>query len=197
MSEEREREEGRVKVKDRRRFVLDDDGNVVERPDAEPRERTDAAPDLIESAQQQPEPAAPLQPAAPQPAPEAAPEPGASQGTPPSEPSGDGQSAQEQLQTQIFLEFLNSLAHSMLVHLGEVPDPGSGIVRENLEAAQQTLEILSVLRQKTDGNLTAQESRLFDQLLYELMMRFRQKVEQMSQPGPGPAGPAGAPRGGN
>lgn len=165
---------GRVKVVDRRRYALDEQGELVSRPDAQPR---DPEPET-------PTPAAPPPPpATPSVAPSAA-----------QAPAGAGKapalSAEEQAYAQkIFLEFLNGLAHSMLAQLGEVPDPGSGIVREDLEGARQTLEMLSVLRHKTEGNLTAQESRMFDSLLYELMMRFRQRVEGMA----GARGPGGRP----
>jgi len=42
----------------------------------------------------------------------------------------------------------------------------------NLAAAQQIIDILSLLEQKTRGNLTAEERQLMEQLLYELRMRF-------------------------
>jgi hypothetical protein len=42
----------------------------------------------------------------------------------------------------------------------------------NLAAAQQIIDILSLLEQKTRGNLTAEERQLLEQLLYELRMRY-------------------------
>jgi len=201
MSEEEEREEaqsGKVKVVDRRRFVLDDEGDVVERPDAPASEH----------------------PKVSVPPPGAGPQGGAQSGSAPagradagtqsqagggpgdSQQASQQQSAQEpgqgqdgsgaeaaadQATTELFLGFLNSMAHSMLIHLGEVAEPTSGLVRQNLEGAQQTLEILSVLRQKTQGNLTPQEARTFDSLLYELMARFRDQAEAAAQPPPGGA----------
>jgi hypothetical protein len=197
MSEEREQEEqsSRVKVVDRRRYALDEQGDVVTRPDAQPRE-----PEPEPAPMPPPAPAAgsgagiaagpaaqaaaPTAPTAP-----AAPPPDAA--TPPAG-KAPALSAEEQAYAQqVFLEFLNGLAHSMLAQLGEVPDPGSGLVREDLEGARQTLEMLSVLRHKTEGNLTAQEARMFDGLLYELMMRFRQRVEGVA----GGAGRGGQPGG--
>ena len=191
--EQHEGQEGKVKVTDRRRFVLDDDGNIVERPDAPQRQRAVVAgdDDAPKAQSQKPPSAGPA--GAPQPdaggaaaGPAAAPT-AAGPASPPAGAAGtDGADEQpsdeERMATQIFVEFLNSLAHSLLVHLGETPDPGSGLVRENLEAAQQTLEILGVLRKKTDGNLTPQEARMFDSLIYELMMRFRQKLEAKQTP---------------
>ena len=72
-----------------------------------------------------------------------------------------------------FTAFVVSLAHTAAVHFGDIPDPVSGEPGEpNLPAAQQMIEILSLLEVKTRGNLTAEERQVLDQLLYELRMRY-------------------------
>ncbi len=197
---EQEKQSGRVKVVDRRRYALDEQGDVVARPDAEPRE-PEPVPAVIPPQAQASAAGAGIaagpaaQPTAPATPADPAPPPG-----PPADaaaqPTGKAPalSTEEQAYAQqVFLEFLNGLAHSMLAQLGEVPDPGSGLVREDLEGARQTLEMLSVLRHKTEGNLTAQEARMFDGLLYELMMRFRQRVEGVAGSAARPGQPGGIP----
>ena len=72
-----------------------------------------------------------------------------------------------------FAAFVLSLAHTAAVHFGDVPDPVTGVQSAaNLPAAQQMIDILSLLEEKTRGNLTAEERQLLDQLLYELRLRF-------------------------
>ncbi len=72
-----------------------------------------------------------------------------------------------------FVGFVLSLAHTAAYHFGDVPDPISGQSGPiNLAAAQQIIDILSLLEQKTRGNLTAEERQLMEQLLYELGMRL-------------------------
>ena len=72
-----------------------------------------------------------------------------------------------------FVGFVLSLAHTAAFHFGDVPDPVSGETgTANLAAAQQIIDILSLLEQKTRGNLTAEERQLLEQLLYELRMRY-------------------------
>jgi hypothetical protein len=72
-----------------------------------------------------------------------------------------------------FAGFVLSLAHTAAVHFGDVADPISGQTFEpNLAAAQQMIEILGLLEQKTRGNLSAEERQLLEQLLYELRLRF-------------------------
>lgn len=71
-----------------------------------------------------------------------------------------------------FQTFLFSLASSAMLHLGEVPDPDTNAPNVNLALAQQTIDILSMLREKTAGNLTEEEDAAFSRLLYDLRLRF-------------------------
>jgi len=72
-----------------------------------------------------------------------------------------------------FTAFVLSLASSAAIHFGDLADPESGEkTAPNLEAASQMIEILSLLEQKTRGNLSPEEQQLLEQLLYELGMRF-------------------------
>ena len=72
-----------------------------------------------------------------------------------------------------FVAFVLSLAHTAAVHLGDTEDPVSGKKMEpHLPAAQQMIEILGLLEEKTRGNLTAEERQLLEQILYELRLRF-------------------------
>jgi hypothetical protein len=72
-----------------------------------------------------------------------------------------------------FPAFVLSLAHTAAVHFGDIPDPVTGrAAAPNLDAAQQMIGILSLLEQKTRGNLTAEERQLLEQILYELRLRY-------------------------
>jgi hypothetical protein len=71
-----------------------------------------------------------------------------------------------------FSSLLLSLGSSALVHLGEMEHPDDAAVSKNLPLAKQTLDILAMLQEKTRGNLTEDESKLLEQLLYELRMKY-------------------------
>jgi hypothetical protein len=72
-----------------------------------------------------------------------------------------------------FTAFVLSLASTAAIHFGDLPDPISGQrAAMNLEGATQMIEILSLLEQKTRGNLTAEEREVLGQILFELRMRF-------------------------
>jgi len=74
-----------------------------------------------------------------------------------------------------FTAFVLSLASTAAIHFGDLADPVSGERgTPNLEGATQMIEILSLLEQKTRGNLTAEEREVLGQVLYELRMRVVQ-----------------------
>jgi hypothetical protein len=71
--------------------------------------------------------------------------------------------------------FVLSLASTAAVHFGDLPDPATGSRGEpDLDSAARVIELLTMLQEKTKGNLIEQESRLIDDLLYELRLRFVQ-----------------------
>ncbi len=74
-----------------------------------------------------------------------------------------------------FASFLLSLATTGMVHVGEMPEPSTGQKMEDLEAARQMIDILAILKEKTEGNLSAEESQLLENVLYELRMKFMGK----------------------
>ena len=69
-----------------------------------------------------------------------------------------------------------SLGSSVIVHLGEAPDPTSGQKRDkpDLTMAQQSIDLLAMLQEKTRGNLTADEARFLDNMLFDLRMLYVQ-----------------------
>ena len=74
-----------------------------------------------------------------------------------------------------FTGFILSLATTAAVHFGDIADPSTGAPAEpNLEAASQMIELIALMQEKTKGNLTDNEARLLEDLLYELRMRFVQ-----------------------
>ena len=73
-----------------------------------------------------------------------------------------------------FYDLAAILAEPVQVYLGDLPLP-DGASAENLEMARLHIDVLTVLRQKTAGNLTAQESAFLEDLLYRLRLRYVQK----------------------
>jgi len=64
------------------------------------------------------------------------------------------------------------LASSALVNLGEAADPATGERVLDLEQAKEAIDLLGLLRTKTNGNRTEQETHLLEEMLYDLQLRF-------------------------
>ena len=58
------------------------------------------------------------------------------------------------------------------MHLGELPDPLSNTKEINLQLARQTIGIIEMLKEKTEGNLTKEEENLIESVLYDVRLKF-------------------------
>jgi len=77
--------------------------------------------------------------------------------------------------------FLLSLASNAMLHLGAIPDPETNEPNVNLPLARQTIDILTMLEEKMAGNLSTEEEELFENLLYDLRLRFIEKNKSADQ----------------
>lgn len=74
-----------------------------------------------------------------------------------------------------FSAFVLGLASSALIHLGVHPHPELGTVSVDLTLARQSIDVLTLLREKTRGNLTPDEEHLFASVLSDVQLRFVEK----------------------
>jgi len=72
------------------------------------------------------------------------------------------------------MDLVAMLAEPVPIFLGDA-SMGEGPPQEDLEMARLHIDLLDVLRRKTIGNLTAQESQVLEDVLYQLRMRYVQK----------------------
>ena len=71
-----------------------------------------------------------------------------------------------------FATFIFSLNSSVLVQLGVIDDPATGKKAKNLFLGKQTIDILGMLEEKTQGNLTKDEESMLKNILYDLRMIY-------------------------
>ncbi len=71
-----------------------------------------------------------------------------------------------------FQMLIISLSTTALVQLGMAPNPANGKTEKDLVNAKQTIDILGILQEKSQGNLTPDESHLLEQCLYDLKMSY-------------------------
>jgi Domain of unknown function (DUF1844) len=150
------------KVQDRRRFSAEGE---VKADGEESSDRAEAPSPLRSQAASPPKPEPVAKPAASQAF-------GASERPEP----GHGAPAAE----LTFAAFVWSLSEQALAALGEIPDPMSGKVTHDLVMAQQMIDIIIMLRDKTRGNLDQHEQTLVQEILSTLQMKY---VELARHPG--------------
>lgn len=91
----------------------------------------------------------------------------------------------EKLPDASFVELLNLIAMQAIAAMGLVGTPDGRRLPPDLELAKHYVDLLQVLDDKTRNNLTPDEKKMLDQVLYEMRMRY----VQVSSAGAPPAGP--------
>lgn len=71
-----------------------------------------------------------------------------------------------------FATFVFSLNSSALVQLGMMDDPMTGKKTKNLPLAKQTIDVITMLQEKTQGNLNDNEAMMIKNILYDLRILY-------------------------
>jgi hypothetical protein len=71
--------------------------------------------------------------------------------------------------------FITTLSLQASIALGQVPNPGTNKTEEDPAQARFLIDTLGMLKEKTKGNLSADETNLLENLLYELRMSYISK----------------------
>jgi len=80
-----------------------------------------------------------------------------------------------------FTTFMVGLSTQALAALGEISDPVSGARSKDLDAAQQLIDIIGMLREKTRGNLDPDEDGLIEAILFDLRMKYVELARQSAR----------------
>jgi hypothetical protein len=80
-----------------------------------------------------------------------------------------------------FTTFMVGLSTQALAALGEISDPVSGARSKDLQAAQQLIDIIGMLREKTRGNLDPDEDGLIEAILFDLRMKYVELARQTAR----------------
>jgi len=71
-----------------------------------------------------------------------------------------------------FTSLIFSLSSTAFVHLGDIDDPQAGEKKTDLPLAKHTIDIIAMLKEKTEGNLTEEEQKFTDSILADLRWRY-------------------------
>ena len=168
-------EQPNFKVTDRRLF--NPDGSPRDLPPEERPEPTAAVT---------PEPAAAAQTTGVTEEAQATPEPEVSASTEQESPAAEEEFSEEDLadarDPASFMNFLMMLAQNAASTLGMVEHPVTHQRDVDVEAGKHWIDVLGMLQNKTEGNLTPQEKRMLEGLLADLRMQYVSLVNSPQQP---------------
>lgn len=73
--------------------------------------------------------------------------------------------------------FITSLGMQAMIFLGEMANPITNETKIELPRAKYLIETITMIRDKTKGNLSDEENRLIDDMLYTLRLKYAEKVK--------------------
>jgi hypothetical protein len=77
-----------------------------------------------------------------------------------------------------FASFVVGLSTEALALMGEMPHPATGERMNDLLGAQQLIDIVAILQEKTRGNLSHDEETLLEAILFDLRMKYVEKARR-------------------
>jgi hypothetical protein len=90
---------------------------------------------------------------------------------------------QDQEFDPIFLQMVTSLQAAAMMQMGKIMNPQTGKIDRSMEHAQNTIDLLAMMKRKMAGNLSKPEQDYLDHILYELRMNFVEETENPTTPG--------------
>ena len=73
---------------------------------------------------------------------------------------------------ELFMTLISSLTSQAWIQLGKIKNPITDKIEKNLEAASMSIDMLSMIQEKTKNNLEEYESTLLEKTLNDLKMNF-------------------------
>jgi len=146
-----EKKQESFSVSDKRRFVVNDSGSVKKEEDLKTEEKQKASE------------------------------------APPTEtkpPKGEDQTRASSKEEQVplpeidFSTFILSLSSNAIFHLGLMENPHTKKIERNLPMAKQTIDIITMLKDKTKGNLSNEEENLIENLLTDLRLKYVNEINK-------------------
>lgn len=181
---EHDHQSDKLKVVDKRRYRMESGGTVIEQPDAKKHHEGRAAADAAAA----PAPATAQEQAAQPataPAAQSAAAPVNHAQPPLDEPRSGFRKEPIKDEGMPFMEFIRQQAYLAMIYLGQQPNPGTGLVQQQPEGVREVVDLLTMIRGRVRGNLTADESYALDDLLRQLKMAYLQLTGAVPMGGPG------------
>ena len=89
---------------------------------------------------------------------------------------------EENKNMQLFMGLCTSLVSQAWMQLGKIKNPMTDEINTDLNAASLTIDMLTMLKEKTKGNISDDEAKILDQSISELKMNFVVSKENEETP---------------
>ncbi len=83
-----------------------------------------------------------------------------------------------QTKGELFFHLIFMFQTAALQQMGKLINPLTRQVERNLEQAKYSIDILELLQEKTKGNLTEEESKYLDNVLFDLRMNYLEELKK-------------------
>ena len=77
-----------------------------------------------------------------------------------------------------FTDYISVLAQQCLFQMGKIADPTTGKVYKDLRAAKLQIDIITMLEEKTKGNLNSEESSFLTNTLSSLRLTYVDEINR-------------------
>jgi len=84
----------------------------------------------------------------------------------------------EQKQQALFMQLVLMFQQAAWSHLGKVPNPMTEKIERDLEQARMSIDMIDMLKTRTQGNISAEESGMLDHVLRELRLNYVDEVDK-------------------
>ena len=73
---------------------------------------------------------------------------------------------------QLFLQLLYIFHHSAMQSMGKIKNPITDKIERDLVQAQQAIDMLEMIKEKTKGNISSELNKVLDGFLTELRLNY-------------------------
>ena len=85
---------------------------------------------------------------------------------------------EEELTKLQFIQYISIMTNAAMQQLGKIMNPVTGKMEKSLEAAKATIDLISMLKEKTKGNLTKEEEQVISSALANLQLNYADEVNR-------------------
>jgi hypothetical protein len=87
----------------------------------------------------------------------------------------------EQKQQVLFMQLVLTFQQAAWQQMGKIPDPIHNKITRDLEQARHSIDLLDMLKTRTQGNLDAEEASFLEHILRELKLNFVDELDKDKQ----------------